>query len=141
MKTNQISETLFQQIKDSVPLSCVDIILVESDEFLLVRRTIPPYKNKWCLPGGIIKRNQKIIDRLKIVAKEELGIKVRILKVLGFYEKIYKNRHDISHCFIVTGNKKKVSLDFQANEFKFFKRIPPNTAAFHVKMLKDAGFN
>ena len=141
MKSHKISEELFQKIKQNIPLSCVDIILIKNDQFLLVKRAITPYKNKWCLPGGIIKKNQKIVERLNNVAKCELGVKVKIIKALGFYEKIYKDRHDISHCYVVTTDDKNFTLDSQANEFRFFKHIPDNTALFHVKMLKDAGFN
>lgn len=140
MRSKEIPKQLFQEIKKNIPLSCVDAILVRKDEFFLVKRQIPPYKNKWCLPGGIIKRNQKIQDRLEQVGVEELGIKIRIKKQLGFYEKIYRDRHDISHCFIVESKNDKIILNFQASEGKFFKRIPKNTASFHVKMLRDAGF-
>ena len=86
MKKN-IPENLFKKIKENVPLSCVDFILIKNNEFFLVKRDIPPYKGKWCLPGGIIKRSQKIDDRLKQVGREELGIKIRVVKPLGFYEK------------------------------------------------------
>jgi len=141
MKSHEIPEDLFQKIKRSIPLSCVDLILIKNDQFLLVKRTIHPYKNKWCLPGGIIKKNQTIVGRLNSVAKNELGIKIKILNVLGFYEKIYKDRHDISHCYIVTSDNKNFTLNFQADDCRFFKHIPDNTALFHVKMLKDAGFN
>jgi 8-oxo-dGTP diphosphatase len=141
MKSHQISESLFQRIKKNVPLSCVDLILVKNGEFLLVKRTIPPYKNKWCLPGGIIKKNQKIIERLNEVAKNELGVKVKIKQPLGFYEKIFKDRHDISHCYVVSSVDNDFKLDFQAAGFKFFKKIPDNIALFYVEMLKDAGFS
>ncbi len=136
----KIPEELFQKIKKNVPLSCVDLILVKNDKFLLVKRTIPPYKNKWCLPGGIIKRNQKIIQRLKQVGREELGLNIEIVKPLGFYEKIYSDRHDISHCYVVTSFEDNIQLDFQANDLKFFGKIPNNVAKFHALMLRDAGF-
>ena len=138
---SKIPEELFRQIKKNVPLSCVDAILVNKNkEFFLVKRNILPYKNKWCLPGGIIKRGQKIRQKLDETAKYELGIKFDKVKELGFYEKIYKSRHDISHCFIVTSKNKSVNLNFQASEGRFFKKIPKNTAIFHAKMLREAGF-
>jgi len=138
---SKIPEGLFQQIKQNVPLSCVDAILVNKNkEFFLVKRKIPPYKNKWCLPGGIIKRNQTFHQKLAETGKEELGIKFSNVKKLGFYEKIYKTRHDITHCFIVTSENNSIALNFQASQGKFFKKIPKNTASFHAKMLKDAGF-
>jgi len=136
----EIPEAVFQKIKENVPLSCVDIILVKNKEFLLVKRAIPPYKNKWCLPGGIIKRNQKIIQRLEQLGREELGIRIKNMKPLGFYEKMYRDRHDIAHCYIVKSFD-EVKLDYQANKKEFFKKIPKNTAPFHKKMLKDAGFH
>ena len=139
---NKIPEGLFQKIKKNIPLSCVDAILVNNKkEFFLVKRVIPPYKNKWCLPGGIIKRGQKIHQKLAETAKNELGIKFHKVKALGFYEKIYKERHDISHCFIVSSKNKSITLNFQASAGKFFKKIPKNTAKFHAEMLREAGFS
>ncbi len=139
---NKIPQKLFEEIKKNIPLSCVDIILVNKDhEFLLVKRNIPPYKNKWCLPGGIVKKNQKIVDKLNEIAKNELGINVKIVRSIGFYEKMYSSRHDISHCFVVTSkNSKNIKLDFQAERMKFFKKIPKNAALFHTRMLVNAGF-
>jgi len=140
MNNKKIPERAFNEIKKLVPLSCVDAILVRNTEFLLVKRQISPYKNKWCLPGGIIKRGQTIIQRLNQVGKEELGVKFRIIKPLGFYEKIYAKRHDITHCFIVEAKGNGIFLNFQASDARFFKKIPKNVASFHAKMLRDAGF-
>ena len=140
MNSKRIPDKLFQEIKKSVPLSCVDMILIKDDKFFLVKRKISPYKNKWCLPGGIIKRGQKIMDRLEQLGKEELGIKLEIIKNLGFYEKVYNERHDISHCYLVKTSDDKIKFDFQASGGRFFKKIPQNTAPFHAIMLRDAGF-
>ena len=138
---SKIPEKTFQLIKRNVPLSCVDLILCNNkNEFLLVKRKISPYKNKWCLPGGIIKRNQKLKHRLAQVAKAELGVTLSKVKPLGFYEKMYQSRHDISHCFTARSDTRRIKLDFQASEARFFKRIPHNTATFHIIMLNDAGF-
>jgi len=140
MNSKRIPDKLFQEIKKSVPLSCVDMILIKDDKFFLVKRKISPYKNKWCLPGGIIKRGQKITDKLYQVGKEELGVQFKIVRPLGFYEKMYNYRHDITHCFIVTTKDVDIILDSQSYKGKFFKKIPKNTASFFTKMLKDAGF-
>jgi len=138
----QIPNNIFSIIQKNIPLSCVDAILInKKNEFLLVKRSILPYKNKWCLPGGIIKRNQKILDKLDEIGKKELGIKFESVKPIGFYEKIYPNRHDIAHCFLVKASSYDPTLDYQASVGKFFKKIPNNTSIFHAKMLKDAGFS
>lgn len=140
MRSKKIPDRIFRLIKKNIPFSCVDTILIRDNEFFLVKRQIPPYKNKWCLPGGIIKKGQKIAERIVQVGIEELGIKFQVIKPLGVYEKIYKDRHDISYCFVVKSRDCNIVLNFQASEGKFFKKIPKNTALFHVKMLIDAGF-
>jgi len=56
-----ISEKDFKICKSSFPLSYVDLIILNSkSEFLLVKRSISPYKNKWCLPGGIVHFGEKL---------------------------------------------------------------------------------
>lgn len=140
MKYLKVPEKIFKSIIKYVPLSCVDAILINNKEFFLVRRKIPPYRNRWCLPGGIIKRGQKIQERLKEVSREELGIEVEEVRKIGVYEKVYKNRHDISHCFVVRIRSGNISLNYQASSGRFFKKIPKNTALFHRQMLRDAGF-
>ncbi len=141
MKSRSIPKKTFQLIKNNIPFSCVDLILVnEKNEFLLVKRKIEPYKNKWCLPGGIVKKGQKLENKLQEVAKKELGVKANDIRPLGFYEKIYSKRHDISHCYVCKTKHNAITLDFQASSARFFKQIPSNTANFHVIMLNDAGF-
>ena len=67
----KIPESIFIEIKNNVPLSCVDIILKnDKNEFLLVKRSIEPYKNKWCLPGGIVKRGEKLENKIKEIGFE-----------------------------------------------------------------------
>jgi len=141
MRKRRIPENLFEQIKKEFPFSCVDAILIRDNQFLLVKRKIPPYKNKWSLPGGIIKRGQKIKQKLMEVGREELGVKFVVIKELGTYEKIYNNRHDISRCFLVKTKSKNIKLNFQASDWKFFNKIPKNTGTFHVMMLKEANFS
>jgi ADP-ribose pyrophosphatase YjhB (NUDIX family) len=141
LMVKKIPESIFVKIKNNIPLSCVDIILKnDKNEFLLVKRSIEPYKNRWCLPGGIVKRGEKLENKIKEIAKKELGITLQSWKPIGFYEKIYSSRHDISHCYTVTSKNKEIKLDFQAKDARFFSKIPKNTAKFHIKMLEDVGF-
>jgi len=136
-----IDDNIFLKFKKLFPFSCIDIILIEKNRFLLVRRAIPPYKNRLCLPGGIVKKNERLEQAVSRIAKTELGINVEIVKPVGFYEKIYRNRHDITHCYIVKKISKQIQLDNQASEFGMYKTIPKETAGFFKIMLNDAGFS
>lgn len=134
------SKLLFSKFQNFFPFSCIDLILVKDDKFLLVRRIIPPYKNRLCLPGGIIRRGEKLSSAIRRISNNELGIQVQIIKPVGFYEKIYKNRHDITHCFVVKTVKGSLKLDKQASEMMFSNKIPREVPDFFKAMLRDAGF-
>lgn len=131
-----ITEHYFKIMQKSFPFSCIDIIVLNAkNEFLLIKRNIPPYKGKWCLPGGIIKYREKMENALNRIVKDELGITVKIIKNVGFFEKIYPNRHDISHCFLTRLKSTKIKLDFQAIDYKFFSKIPKQISCFHKEMI------
>ncbi|SHO42827.1 GDP-mannose mannosyl hydrolase [Nitrosotalea sinensis] len=134
-------DTLFHKFQSYFPFCCVDLILIKNGKFLLVKRSISPYKGKLCLPGGIMRRGEKLEAAVKRIGREELGIDVEIKTSVGFYEKIYPNRHDVTHCFLVITKKGKIHYDYQAKTGKFFKNIPKETAPFFKKMLIDAGFS
>lgn len=133
-----MNERIFESFRYHFPFSCVDLIVIKGHKFVLVKRTIPPYKGKWCLPGGIIRRGENMKAAVERIAKSELGIKVKIIRSIGFYEKIFQSRHDISHCFLCKYVSGTLKTDFQSDEVRFFNIPPSNLALFHFRMLKDA---
>jgi 8-oxo-dGTP diphosphatase len=134
-----ISEKEFQICKRSFPLCCIDVIILNSkSEFLLVKRSIAPYKNKWCLPGGIVHFGEKLENSIERIVKKELGIHIKLIKEIGFFEKVYPSRHDISHCYLATTKDTELKLDFQAFDAKFFSKIPSSIGSFYIPMLKKA---
>jgi len=58
------------------------IIRNSKEEILLGKRTSKPifYSGMWGLPGGMIEYGEKIEDAAKREIKEELGIKIKIIK-------------------------------------------------------------
>lgn len=136
-----VEDKYFRIMRKSFPFSCIDVIILDSsDNILLVRRSIPPYKGKWSLPGGIIRYGEKIEAAINRIIKKELGIEINIIKSIGYFEKIYPTRHDISHCFLARTKSQAIKLDFQASSSRFFNKLPNNIAPFHLEMIKNAGF-
>lgn len=134
-----VSEKDFQVCKRSFPFCCVDLIILNSkSEFLLVKRSIPPYKNKWCLPGGIVHFGEKLDKAIHRIITNELGIKIKVIREIGFFEKIYSGRHDISHCYLAISSDADLKLDFQASDAKFFSKIPSQLGSFYLPMLQKA---
>ncbi|MFZ1076721.1 MAG: NUDIX hydrolase [Nitrosotalea sp.] len=137
-KFKRAPRKLFDRFSSYFPYSTVDIVIRNSDSFILAKRTIPPYKNKWNLPGGVVFKTEKLVDAAKRVTKEELGITVTTERFLGVYENPVLSRHDISHVFIASILKGKIVRDFQSSEVKFFKNAPQNMVPYQKKIVRDA---
>jgi len=137
-KFRKSSQKQFDQFGQYFPYSCVDIILPQEDSILLTKRTIPPYKGKWHLPGGIIRKNEKMVNAVKRIAKMELNIGIKIDKFLGTYENLNHFRHDITQCFICSIQNGNIESDFQSSQVKFFKILPKNIIPYHAGIIHDA---
>lgn len=80
-----IPDSLFQSIQKTVPIACVDLVVLRkgkkgSLEILLVKRKIYPEEKEWCLIGGRILKDEETKKTIVRQAKKELGVSVKILK-------------------------------------------------------------
>lgn len=137
-KFKKAPKKLFDKFSSYFPYSTVDVVIRNGKSFILAKRTIPPYKNRWNLPGGVVFKTEKMVDAAKRVAKEELGLVVKIERFLGVYENPILSRHDISHVFIASILRGNIVRDFQSSDVKFFKSVPQNMVPYQKKMVRDA---
>lgn len=83
-KSKWIPDKLFQIIQRSIPIACVDLIIIRKNnndiiETLLIKRKIYPEIGKWCLIGGRIIKGERVSDTIRRQAKIELGVSVDIV--------------------------------------------------------------
>ena len=117
-----MSSDAFVNFRKSFPFSVVEVIICnKNNEFLLTKRAIEPFKNKWHFPGGLIEKNISLKKMVKIMAKREVNLEIKIDKFLGVYELITPQRHDISHLYLEHYAQGTIKIDFQSNDFKLFK--------------------
>ena len=139
----RVSEVDYVKFRKFFTFSCVDLLIFGDDNrILLTKRSINPFKGYWHLPGTIIRRNETRKNAVKRAAKEELGKEIMIKEELGIYESIVSFRHDISNAFLVKfKNTKNIEIDFQSNEYQYFKKLPSKIPVHHKKMIIDARKN
>ena len=122
----------FNKVYSKVPRLAVDLFIRKAPDYgiLLTKRAITPFKGMWHFPGGTVLKEETIKQALKRIAKEELGIKVKIGKLLGYYE-VFSDKHDIVLVFQaeVTGGELKINE--QATDFGYFTGLPINTIPAH----------
>jgi ADP-ribose pyrophosphatase YjhB (NUDIX family) len=116
-----INKKLYSKVVKSLPIACVDILIKNNDnELLLVKRQNNPKKNCWWLPGGRVKHGEKREAAAKRKANEECGLKINQLINLGTFEIFFKNHnaHSITTVYSAkTIGEKHVQLDKQGIKF------------------------
>lgn len=62
-----------------------EVLIVDGDRVLLVRRAQEPWRGLWELPGGFVDLGEHPADAARREVAEELGVTVRLTGLLGFY--------------------------------------------------------
>lgn len=80
------------RIYPSRPIVAVSAMIKnEKNEILVVRRAKPPGKGLWSLPGGAVELGEKVTDALKREIWEECNISIKIEKLLGAFDRIFRD--------------------------------------------------
>lgn len=143
-KPSKIPFEEFKSIFSRVPRFCIEVIIQTDQGVLLTLREIEPYKGSWHLPGGGLLFGEKIKDAIQRIAKEEVGLKVKVVKQFNVIEyflnqnsEISGYSHAISVPYLVVPISRKIRGSSQASQIKFFKKLPTKIIPHHRKFLLD----
>jgi colanic acid biosynthesis protein WcaH len=123
---NRISDELYKQILENMPIVCADGLLHYGNKIILFKRAYEPAKDEWWVFGGRLLKGEKLKDCIIRKAKDEMGIDVKIEKRIGVYETEFdKNRqgvstHSVNVVFLVTSDEKP---DFSQANYKEFTEV------------------
>jgi ADP-ribose pyrophosphatase YjhB (NUDIX family) len=71
----------------------VEVVVVRPDRgVLLLRRDIPPNVGAWHIPGGTVLFGEALVEAVRRVAHDELGLEVEAGPLLGYIE--YPSHYD-----------------------------------------------
>lgn len=121
--------------------STVAGIILKNNKVLLTKRSnLLPEGNKWCLPGGHIKRGEKAEPALKREIKEETELNIKNQKFLFYHDEIIP-RLKISNIVLVfsVGVSGNLKSNWEVSETKWFnkKEIEKLDLAFtHKEILR-----
>ncbi len=142
MNNKPFSKKEFKNIYSRVPRLCVELAIQTPKGIVLALRSLPSWNNLWHMPGGTVLYKEKISNAAKRIAKDELGIKIEIKKLLSYieYPKEEKERgfgYSVSLVFLCHTKSKTMRPDGDSSEIKIFNKIPKNIVAEHRKFLKS----
>ena len=132
-----ISSSLYTKIVDSLPIVSVETIILQDDSLLFTKRNNPPVKDRWCFPGGRIRKEETLQEALVRELIEETGLTVTESKLVNVYLRIFNERHDITIAYICKCKKDKITLNNEHSEYKYTKKPPKNTHPILIEVIND----
>ncbi len=109
------------------PMIGVGALIKKNNSVLLVKREHEPGKGRWSLPGGLVNLGEKISDAIKREVKEEVGLKVDVIKIVDVFDSIeYDDKDRVRFHYVIVGFmvkviKGKVRGSKEASQVKWFK--------------------
>ena len=119
----------------------VGILINKNNKILLIKRRSSHGATTWAPPGGHIDLGESVIDCAKREVKEEVGIKIKNLKVLGFTEDLFKK--DKKHYITIwvnsdwqSGKNKTNHREFSEIGWFSWKKLPEPLSVFLKNFTK-----
>ena len=122
-------------MKPQFIIGAFGIIFNEQRQVLLVHRR--DY-DLWNLPGGTLDDFESPKNGVIREVKKETGLEIKVLKLLGVYNKENKNNMAFSFLCKVIGGE--ITLNDEADKIKYFEidKLPLNTVPKQVERIQDA---
>jgi colanic acid biosynthesis protein WcaH len=92
MRPRFLNKHEFAQVARNTPLVSIDLIIRNPDQCVLVGlRTNEPAKGKWFVPGGVVRKYERLADAFARIVKAEIGLEASIgdAKFVGVFEHLY----------------------------------------------------
>lgn len=121
----------------------VDGLIVSDNKILLILRNAGQEIGKWALIGGIVDWNETVEEAMLREVKEEIGVNIKIVKLLGVYSDPTRdpnNTQTIALAYLLKLHDENFKL--QKEEIKDVKwyplnELPENMAFDHRKIIED----
>ena len=77
----------FERIFSKVPRLTVEVLIANDDQgVLLALRDVDPCRGTWNLAGGTVRFGEPLVDAVRRVARDELGVSVSVGQLIGYIE-------------------------------------------------------
>jgi colanic acid biosynthesis protein WcaH len=146
MDYERIPEAAYKEFHRSMPIACVDVLLISKSSFLLMKRKNAPARGKWWFPGGRILRNELLADAVRRKILEETGLQADKPTLLGVEETLFPDgpfgdsTHTINVLFRAETDQNDVVLDGQNDEYGWFEYIDKKWPKYIQEILNKNGF-
>jgi ADP-ribose pyrophosphatase YjhB (NUDIX family) len=137
---------VIKEVIKNISIDCVIFGFEQSVlEILLIKRAGNPYKGKWALPGGFIKKEELVEDAAKRILKVTTGVSDIYLEEVAVFDKIDRFPNwrvfTIGHFALISPEHYKLTAGQDTTEVKWFKVNKLPELFFDHKHIIDVALN
>ena len=121
-----IAPRLYKKIARTVPIFCVDLLIQNGRDFLLIKRKQPPLMGEYWIVGGRVMLGEHPVSAAKRKAKEEVGLELDGITFVGYLSDVFNKNafesteyHTISIVFLCHPKNTNVKLDDTSADWKW----------------------
>lgn len=122
-----IPESEYKKIVETMPILCVDLVIIYDQKCLLLLRNNEPALGQYWFPGGRIRKLEMIKDAAIRKAKEETNLDCEFIKIISVEETIFiknENMNTDVHtvnicCHLITSNADNLKVDKHHDDYKW----------------------
>jgi colanic acid biosynthesis protein WcaH len=92
-----IPDSIYQVILESLPILCVDLLILQDDKVLLLKRANHPALGQFWFPGGRVHKLERIKDAATRIALEETGLVCEFQEIVSVEETIFLKNDDMPY--------------------------------------------
>lgn len=135
MQTDNIPQEKYDEILRLVPIVCVDVAIYYSSGILLIKRRDEPCAGQWWLPGGRLRRGERLEDCAIRKAKEETGLDCEFGWMEYYASTVFETVHSVNFVYSLYASNDKVILDDTCLDHKWIYQIELNLHEYIKKSL------
>jgi 8-oxo-dGTP diphosphatase len=134
-------------LKDVIKNLSIDCVIFGFEnqclEVLLIKRAIYPYKGRWALPGGFIKKEEHIEEAAQRILEVTTGVKNIYLEEVGVFDKTNRYPHrrvfTIGHFALISPEHYLLKPGIDTSAAQWFKLNElPNLPFDHSEIIDTA---
>lgn len=114
-------------MKRSNPVVGASALVQKSDEsVLLIKRIKEPGTGRWAFAGGVVEYGETVEQTAVREVKEETGIDIKLIELVGAYDIIGKRYHYVTICFRGRPLNTKTTAGYDVGDARWFtlKELP-----------------
>jgi ADP-ribose pyrophosphatase YjhB (NUDIX family) len=120
----EIDPLVQQAINRSLPRGAAKVAIIEKGNVLMVRAARGLTKGMWNLPGGFMGYGEHPEESARREVEEELGIRVRLTRLLGVYAETFERTGGYMLSFVYLGTRRPGPLRPHPEEIESTRWMP-----------------